>query len=78
LRATCIYCNTVSVISNDIAKESSKLLAQESASYRARAGGVATNMARTSINMSRIVTVCVVLTYVGVIAFAALVQSALK
>jgi predicted amidophosphoribosyltransferase len=65
----CRHCQTQNLVTDEVARQQGRLLAEEAASYRARAMGAVSSASTASLHMSRVLVVCLVLVYLGVIGF---------
>jgi LSD1 subclass zinc finger protein len=76
-KVTCAYCNTTNVMGVVQAQDTVKRLEEEAAQYRARASGAVAGASKAGLNMTRVLIVCFVLTYVSVIGSMMIVQKLL-
>jgi uncharacterized Zn finger protein (UPF0148 family) len=73
-KVTCAYCNTVNILGAVQAQDVAKRLTEEAAQYRARASGAVAGAGKAGVSMTRVLVICFVLTYVGVIGTMMVVQ----
>jgi hypothetical protein len=66
----CRFCRTHSLVTPELQSNREQLLRDEEAAYRSQAAKVSSTTARSSVNMSRILVIAVVITYLAVIGLA--------
>ncbi|MEZ4362134.1 MAG: hypothetical protein R3B48_18240 [Kofleriaceae bacterium] len=74
----CAYCGTRSLVTPELQANRELLLERERAFYTARAGQALGGMRGTSLNMSRTLLVCGVLTYAAILGVAYLASASLS
>ncbi len=74
----CEFCGTKNLVTKELQANRQMLLERERAFYAQRAGQALGGMRGTSINMSRVLVVCMVLVYVAIIGFAAFASSTIS
>ena len=76
--ARCRHCQTPNLVSEEVARDQARRLAEEEAGYRARAQGAVASAASASVHMGRVLVVCLVLVYAGVIGFGFLGEALVR